>query len=132
MLTPVPQADARGPVLDRVGSLAGELHQYLGWLLAEPGTLSRSGSGLTHPTTRHAQPGNVAGTHPEASLTNRANADDERHQKRPVVPPVAGARQDVEHLLVQRGDDDGRVRPATWRESAPVPDLRVPLATAEP
>jgi hypothetical protein len=37
MLTPVPQADARGPVLDRVGSLAGELHQYLGWLLAETG-----------------------------------------------------------------------------------------------
>jgi len=28
-------ADARGPVRDRVGALAGELHHYLGWLLAE-------------------------------------------------------------------------------------------------
>jgi transcriptional regulator with XRE-family HTH domain len=30
-------AEARGPVRDRVGALAGELHQYLGWLLAETG-----------------------------------------------------------------------------------------------
>ncbi len=30
-------ADARSPIRDRVGSLAGELHQYLGWLLAETG-----------------------------------------------------------------------------------------------
>jgi transcriptional regulator with XRE-family HTH domain len=28
-------ADARPPIRDRVGALAGELHQYLGWLLAE-------------------------------------------------------------------------------------------------
>ncbi|MGH3720994.1 MAG: helix-turn-helix domain-containing protein [Pseudonocardiaceae bacterium] len=30
-------ADARPPIRDRVGALAGELHQYLGWLLAETG-----------------------------------------------------------------------------------------------
>ncbi|MGH3868682.1 MAG: hypothetical protein ACRDQ4_21695 [Pseudonocardiaceae bacterium] len=30
-------ADARSPIRDRVGALAGELHQYLGWLLAETG-----------------------------------------------------------------------------------------------
>ncbi|MGH3812043.1 MAG: helix-turn-helix domain-containing protein [Pseudonocardiaceae bacterium] len=30
-------ADARHPIRKRVGSLAGELHQYLGWLLAETG-----------------------------------------------------------------------------------------------
>ncbi|MGH3770297.1 MAG: helix-turn-helix domain-containing protein [Pseudonocardiaceae bacterium] len=29
--------DARPPIRDRVGALAGELHQYLGWLLAETG-----------------------------------------------------------------------------------------------
>lgn len=29
--------DARGPIRDRVGALAGELHQYLGWLLGETG-----------------------------------------------------------------------------------------------
>jgi transcriptional regulator with XRE-family HTH domain len=30
-------AEARHPIRDRVGALAGELHQYLGWLLAETG-----------------------------------------------------------------------------------------------
>jgi transcriptional regulator with XRE-family HTH domain len=30
-------ADARGPIRDRVGALAGELHQYLGWLLVATG-----------------------------------------------------------------------------------------------
>jgi hypothetical protein len=30
-------ADARPSIRDQVGSLAGELHQYLGWLLAETG-----------------------------------------------------------------------------------------------
>jgi transcriptional regulator with XRE-family HTH domain len=30
-------ADARSPIRDRVGALVGELHQYLGWLLAETG-----------------------------------------------------------------------------------------------
>lgn len=30
-------ADARPPIRDQVGSLAGELHQYLGWLLVETG-----------------------------------------------------------------------------------------------
>jgi DNA-binding XRE family transcriptional regulator len=30
-------AGARNPIRDRVGALAGELHQYLGWLLAETG-----------------------------------------------------------------------------------------------
>ncbi|MGH3933564.1 MAG: hypothetical protein ACRDS1_01035 [Pseudonocardiaceae bacterium] len=30
-------ADARSPIRDRLGSLTGELHQYLGWLLAETG-----------------------------------------------------------------------------------------------
>jgi tetratricopeptide (TPR) repeat protein len=30
-------ADARPPIRDRVGSLVGELYQYLGWLLAETG-----------------------------------------------------------------------------------------------
>lgn len=31
-------ADARGPIRDQAGVLAGELHQYLGWLLAESGS----------------------------------------------------------------------------------------------
>jgi transcriptional regulator with XRE-family HTH domain len=35
-------ADARSPIRDRVGSLAGELHQYLGWLLAETGHTQRA------------------------------------------------------------------------------------------
>ena len=35
--------EARPPVRDRVGALTGELHQYLGWLLAETGHLERSG-----------------------------------------------------------------------------------------
>jgi hypothetical protein len=30
-------ADAGGPVRDRIGPPAGELHQYVGWLLAETG-----------------------------------------------------------------------------------------------
>ncbi len=30
-------ADARDPIRDQVGSLAGELHQYLGWLLVATG-----------------------------------------------------------------------------------------------
>lgn len=30
-------AEARSPIRDRLGSLTGDLHQYLGWLLAETG-----------------------------------------------------------------------------------------------
>lgn len=40
-------ADARGPVRDRLGSLTGELHQYLGWLLAERDTWIRLRSSST-------------------------------------------------------------------------------------
>jgi len=39
-------AEARPPVRDRVGALTGELHQYLGWLLAETGQLERAGAEL--------------------------------------------------------------------------------------
>jgi hypothetical protein len=35
-------ADARSPMRDRLGSLTGELHQYLGWLLAETGHLEQA------------------------------------------------------------------------------------------
>jgi hypothetical protein len=35
-------ADARSPIRDRLGSLTGELHQYLGWLLAETGYLEQA------------------------------------------------------------------------------------------
>lgn len=35
-------ANARRPIRDRLGSLTGELHQYLGWLLAETGHLERA------------------------------------------------------------------------------------------
>ena len=35
-------ADARPPIRDRVGALAGELHQYLGWLLAETGHIEQA------------------------------------------------------------------------------------------
>ncbi|MGH3978240.1 MAG: helix-turn-helix domain-containing protein [Pseudonocardiaceae bacterium] len=38
--------DSRPPVRDRVGALTGELHQYLGWLLAETGHLERAGAEL--------------------------------------------------------------------------------------
>jgi hypothetical protein len=35
-------ADAPSPIRDRLGSLTGELHQYLGWLLAETGHLEQA------------------------------------------------------------------------------------------
>jgi tetratricopeptide (TPR) repeat protein len=35
-------ANARSPMRDRLGSLTGELHQYLGWLLAETGHLEQA------------------------------------------------------------------------------------------
>lgn len=35
-------ADARSPIRDRLGPLTGELHQYLGWLLAETGHLEQA------------------------------------------------------------------------------------------
>jgi hypothetical protein len=35
-------ADARSPIRNRLGSLTGELHQYLGWLLAETGHLEQA------------------------------------------------------------------------------------------
>ncbi len=35
-------ADARSPIRDRLGSLTGELHQYLGWLLAETGHIEQA------------------------------------------------------------------------------------------
>jgi len=38
--------DACPPVRDRVGALTGELHQYLGWLLAETGHLEQAGAEL--------------------------------------------------------------------------------------
>jgi hypothetical protein len=34
--------DARGPIRDQLGPLTGELHQYLGWLLAETGHLEQA------------------------------------------------------------------------------------------
>ncbi|MGQ0719114.1 MAG: hypothetical protein ACT4NP_17715 [Pseudonocardiales bacterium] len=61
-------------------------------------------------------------------MTDRTGAEDEWRQQ---VLPVAGVVQGVEHLLADGVLTAGLAR-AAWPGAAPVPDLRLPLATVEP
>ncbi|MGH3775426.1 MAG: hypothetical protein ACRDRR_06765 [Pseudonocardiaceae bacterium] len=61
-------------------------------------------------------------------MTDRTDAEDEWRQQ---ALPVACLSQGVEHLIADGVLTAGFVR-AAWPEAAPVPDLRLPLATVEP
>lgn len=86
------------------------------------------GLAVFHPTLATASFGQIAAGHRENDVTDRIDAEDERHQQ---LLPVANVGQSVEHLLADGVLTAGFAR-AAWPEAALVPDLRLPLATVEP
>lgn len=71
-------------------------------------------------------------------MTDQADSEDDHHQQRWGVPPVARARRGIEHLLggiehlLVEGVVTAGFARARWPESVLVSDLRLPLATVEP